>query len=288
MDRPCVSAAGRCRFPTDTYGIGLHLTDAHPLDSHPGSAGFCRGADCGLPALGSDAARTCSDTPFDFAGFGASGAAPGDGLCTGGQAPVRSGGQHRDAAKRAHLLHPPQHPTGEARQPPTRGQGRLRGRGGRSAGARALRRAHGVQWQPSFQAGRTDLHVRIDRREARPARQCLHRVRRDGVHVHAADRPRRHRPQGHPGAVGLCRRPVTRPGRDRQGARGRNRGVARRVGRLVAAARSADPGALLQVEVRRAAADRKTGRAPELHARSAPCLLHQMVSARPHGAHRRR
>ena len=95
---------------------------------------------------------------------------------------------HGDAAERAEVLHPPEQPAGQARVAAARGQGRLARRGRRSAGARALPRAHGVQRQRALQAGRADLVLRIDRRAARPARQRLHQLRRDGLHARAADR----------------------------------------------------------------------------------------------------
>ena len=75
--------------------------------------------------------------------------------------------------------------------------------------------------------------------------------------------------EGHAGAGRLRRRPDARSGRDRQGARRRHRGVARRARRRLAHARPADPGAVLQVEVRRAAADRQAGGPQELHAGAA-------------------
>ena len=77
----------------------------------------------------------------------------------------------RHAAERPQVLHPPERPAGEPRVAAARGEGRIARRGRRSAGARALHRAHGVQRQRALQAGRAGLVLRVDRRAARAARQ---------------------------------------------------------------------------------------------------------------------
>ena len=80
---------------------------------------------------------------------------------------------------------------------------------------------------------------------------------------------------------------------DRQGARRRRRGMARRARRRLAPARSADSGPLLRVEVRRAAADRQARDPQGVQAGAAARVLHEVVSPGPHGGgrgrrHRRR
>ena len=120
----------------------------------------------------------------------------------------RSGGAHRPAAQRAALLHPPQRAAGQPRVAASGGQRRLDPRGERSARARALSRAHGVQRHRELQAGRADHLSRVDRRPLRSARQRLHVVRRDRLHARRADRQaglRRSRPAG---AARLRRRHV--------------------------------------------------------------------------------
>ena len=79
-----------------------------------------------------------------------------------------------------------------------------------------------------------------------------------------------------------------RSGGDRQGARRRHRGMARRARRRLAAARSADSGPLLRVQVRRASADRQAGGAQGVQAGTAARVLHEVVPPRPHGGRRRR
>ena len=59
------------------------------------------------------------------------------------------------------------------------------------------------------------------------------------------------------GAVGFRRRTDPRPGRDRQGARRRHRGVARRPRGRLTGSRQADPDHLLQLAVRRPPPDRQ-------------------------------
>ncbi len=125
---------------------------------------------------------------------------------------------------------------------------------------RPLRRAHGVQRQPPLQAGRADLDVRVDRRapRARTSTPTPASTRRSTC---SSCRPTSEGivRQGGAGAGRFRRRADARSGRDRQGARRRHRGMARRPGRRIAAPRPADSGAVPQVEVRRAAADRQAG-----------------------------
>ena len=78
-----------------------------------------------------------------------------------------------------------------------------------------------------LQAGRTRLLLRVDRRAARPARERLDELRRNGLHARPADRLDRTWCEGAAGAGRLRRRPDPRPRADRQGARRRHRGVAR-------------------------------------------------------------
>ena len=78
------------------------------------------------------------------------------------------------------------------------------------------------------------------------------------------------------------------PDRDRQGARRRHRGVARRPRRRLADPRPADSGALLRVEVRRAAADRQARDPASVQAGAPARVLHQVVSPGSHGGGRGR
>ena len=140
----------------------------------------------------------------------------------------------------------------------------------------------------TLQARRADCGAGVDRRAARPARQRLHIVRRNGLHVPAADRQAGPGRKRHAGAGGLRRRHEPRSGGDRQGARRRDRGVARRARRGLTPARSADPRPLLRVQVRRTPAHRQAGHSQGLQAGTAARLLHEVVPPRPHGDRRRR
>ena len=202
--------------------------------------------------------------------------------------PLRCRGHDRHAAERAEVLHPAQYAAGKTRQPSAGGEGGLGGRGERPAGAGAFPRAHGLQRYEALQARRADCGAGIDRRAARPARQRLHIVRRNGLHVPAADRQAGPGRKRHAGAGGLRRRHEPRSGGDRQGARRRHRGVARRARRGLTPARSADPRPLLRVQVRRTPAHRQAGHSQGLQAGTAARLLHEVVPPRPHGDRRRR
>ena len=175
--------------------------------------------------------------------------------------------QDRDAAERPQVLHPPERAAGEARVAAAGGEGRIARGSRRPAGARAPHRAHGVQRQRPFQAGRARQLLRVGRRAARPARQRLHELRRDGLHARPADRPGRRRRARADGARRFRRRPDARSGRSRQGTRRRHRGVARRPRRRLAHPRQADPDPLLQLALRRAAADRQAGDHPRTRRR---------------------
>ena len=177
----------------------------------------------------------------------------------------------------------------EPRRAPARRQRRLGARGRRSARARALRRAHGLQRHaPLPEAGRRRVPA-VDRHALRRARQRQHQLRPDGLPAADSDRQRRrHRPVA-PDPRGLGARRLVRSGRDRQGARRRPGGVAdgprrRRAHAGQAAARScsrtrATPSAC------RSASRRSSGRFP---LRAPEEVLHRLVSARPDGGDRRR
>ena len=109
-------------------------------------------------------------------------------IALAGHHSVRRGRSNGDAAERPEVLHPPERAAGQARVAAAGGEGGLARRGRRSAGARAPHRAHGVQRQRALQAGRAGLVLRVDRRAARPARQRVHELRRDGLHARPADR----------------------------------------------------------------------------------------------------
>ncbi len=80
----------------------------------------------------------------------------------------------------------------------------------------------------ALQAGRSHLDVRSRGRQARPARQRLYELRRDRLHARSAVGQARPRHEGLHGVRGFRGRVDARSERNRQGARRRDRGVARR------------------------------------------------------------
>ena len=172
---------------------------------------------------------------------------------------VRHGGPHRHAAERPEVLRASELEAGRARVAAAGGQGGIDQRGRRSAGPGASHRAHGVQRQRAFQAGRAGVVLRIVWRAPRSARQCLHELRRNGLHARSPDRQARGREPGADRARRLRRRPDAQPRRNRQGTRRRHRRVARRPGRRLADPRQAVADRLLQIALRRSAADWQAG-----------------------------
>ena len=94
--------------------------------------------------------------------------------------------------------------------------------------------------------------------------------------------------EGADGARRLRRRPVADSAGNRQGARRRHRGVARRPRRRLADPRQAVPGALPPVALRGAAADRQAGDPAQRAGGAAARVLRHLVSPRSHGGRRRR
>ena len=207
--------------------------------------------------------------------------------------PVRHGRSHRHAAQRSEVFRAPERPAGQARVAAARRQGRIAQRSRRSARARAPDRAHGVQRQRAFQAGRAGVVLRDGRRAPRAARQRVYELRRNGVHVRRAERQAGNRRKGADRAGRFRRRPDAVAAGSRQGTRRRDRGVARRPRRRIAHPRQAVSDSVLQVALRRAAADRQAGHHPQRAGRAAARVLRHLVSPGSHGGrcgrrHRRR
>ena len=135
-----------------------------------------------------------------------------------------------------------------------------------------------------FKPGELVSVLRIDRRATRPARERVHELRRDRLHARRADATsRRSSRRACTALADFAGGSPLDPGRSRQGARRRHRGVARRPWRQLAHPRQADPDALLPVAVRRAAADRQAGHHPQRARRAPARVLRHLVPARAHG-----
>ena len=121
-----------------------------------------------------------------------------------------------------------------------------------------------------FKPGELVCVLRVDRRAARSARQRLHELRRDGLHARPADRPSRtsstkgsRRSRDFAGGLTLDAEEIEK-----------ERGVVIEewrggLGAGIAHPRQADPGPLLQLALRRAAADRQARDHPRCAGRSA-------------------
>ena len=135
---------------------------------------------------------------------------------------------------------------------------RIARRSGRSAGARAHARAHGVQRQRRTSSPASSS--RTSNRSARGSGRTSTRHTGFEETIYMLDLPS-DKPEvvaeGADGVRRLRRRPDARSGGDRQGARRRDRRVARRPRRGLAHPRQADPGPLLSLALRGAPADRQ-------------------------------
>ncbi len=176
-----------------------------------------------------------------------------------GYGSVRSRGHHGHAAEWLALLHPQEQPAREARADAACREGRIGRRNRPAARVGAFPRAHGVQRHAAFQGRRVDCRSRANRCAHGTARQRLHLVRRDGLHVSTADRSCRHCRKGNAGVGGFRRRHDPRSAGDRQGTRRGDRRMARRPGRRRTRSRSAHSRPVLAVEVRGTAADWQAG-----------------------------
>src|SRR5262245_38453760 len=187
--------------------------------------------------------------------------------------PLRQSHSHRHAAQWSEVFRASERPTGQARFAAARREGGIAQRSRRSARARAPDRAHGVQRQRAFQAGRAREVLRDGGRAPRTARQRVHELRRDGLHVRRAERSTRNRRKSADRAVRLRRRIVADAAGSRQGTRRRDRGVARRARCRLAHPRQAVSDSVLSLAVRGSAADWQAGHHPQRAGRAAAGVL---------------
>ena len=134
-----------------------------------------------------------------------------------------------------------------------------------------------------FKPGELVKYFETVGRAPRPARQRLHELRRDGLHVRRAERQAGNRRKGADRARRLRRRPVAVAAGSRQGTRRRGRGVARRARRRFADPRQAVSDSLLSLAVRGSAADWQAGHHPQRAGGAAARVLRHLVSPRSHG-----
>jgi hypothetical protein len=205
-----------------------------------------------------------------------------------GEGPGRPGHHDRPVRQRAALLHPGQQATGQPNRAAAGGKRGLDPGRRRPAGARALRRAHGLQRDEELPEGCRPQVLRVDRHAVRPQPERLHQLRPDGLHAADPGRQAGGGPEGIPDPRRLGTQPLVRARGDRQGARRHRRGVAAgpRRGRTDAGQAAADHAEGLSL--RREAADRQEGGHRDLQARPAEEVLQRLVPARPDGGRRRR
>src|SRR5436190_5588299 len=114
---------------------------------------------------------------------------------------LRQSHSYGHAAQRSEVFRASERPAGQACFAAARREGRIAQRSRRSPRARAPDRAHGLQRQRAFQAGRAGEVLRNGGRAPRTARQCVYELRRDGLHVRRAERSAGNRRKGADRAV---------------------------------------------------------------------------------------
>ncbi len=212
----------------------------------------------------------------------------GAGLRSDRSDPAGSIRDHGRARQRPPLLRPGERPAGEPCGTAPRHQRRVHPRGRGSTRTRAFRRAHGLQRHGELREAGARRLPRVDRDAVRPRHQRLHQLRRDRLHAPGAD--------GRPGDAGdrlpdprgLGGRRALRPRGSRQGARGRNRGMAWPPGGPGAHAGPAVPDHVRGVAVRRTPAHREARDPRNRPRRAIAQLLRGLVSAGPDGDRRGR
>ena len=128
----------------------------------------------------------------------------------------------------------------------------------------------------------------IARDAVRAERQRVHELRRNRLHAAGPDRQAGRARSRLPDPRGLGARADVRPGRDRQGARRRHRGVAQPARRGGPHAGQAAADHRQGIALRRAHPDRNGGQPAALQARAADGVLRRLVSPRPHDGDRGR